>query len=68
MSEVQVELNLQYGESLDAKVAQIIAGPNIMAREQEGCREVLRQLKTLRDHSRPNIYVVQLSYERIEED
>lgn len=68
MTEIQMEFDLHHGESLTARIGQLIAGPNIVAREEQGRRQVLRHLKTLRDHSRPNQYVVRLSYETLEDD
>lgn len=68
MTEVTMDVALREGESLTYKVGQIIAGIRLRKELAPGRAEVLRQMRTEKDHTRQGVYRITFGYELVEED
>lgn len=68
MTKLVVDVAVNDGESLTNKIAQLIANPRIRRWRDEGQTRVLRNMRTERDHTKPNIYKITFSYELEEEE
>ncbi|GEM_PF-5690384 len=66
MSQVVVDLIVRDGETLTQKIAEIIAIPAVRRRESPA--EVLRNMRTEKDHRRWGGYRLTLEYAPVEEE
>lgn len=67
MTRVIVDVSLRQGESLTQKIGQIIAMPEIRARQESGILHTLRGMRTMPHSKLSNYYTIEFEYEPCEE-